>query len=60
METNVKEVTRHSLLRKAAMVAILAPVALLAACAQEPAPPPAQPAPPAAAPAPAPVPPARG
>ena len=48
--------------RSTAILAILAPLALLAACAQEPPPPPppAQAAPPAAAPAPAPVRPARG
>jgi hypothetical protein len=51
-----KLVARHSLLRKAAVV--LAPVALIAACAPTPPPPPPAPAP--VAPAPAPVPPARG
>ena len=58
-------VTHHRLFRNAALVAVLAPVALLAACSQpQPAPPPAQveaappPAPPA--PPPAPMPPARG
>lgn len=55
--------TRNALIRKAAMVAVLAPAAMLAACAQEPAPvAPVQaaPPPPAPAPAPAPVPRARG
>lgn len=56
MNTDPKEMTRKSLLRKAAVVAILAPAALLAACASEPAPTP----PPAPAPAPAPAPRARG
>lgn len=57
-------VARHRLFRNAAMLAIMVPVALLAACSQpQPAPPPAQPvqaAPPPPAPPPAPVPPARG
>jgi hypothetical protein len=54
---------RHRLLRGAAMVAVVAPVMALAACAGQRPPPPApvQAAPPPApAPAPAPVPPARG
>ncbi len=61
MDSNVKVMTRQTLLRKIAMAAVLAPAAMLAACAQEeppPAPAPAQAAPPA--PAPAPVPRARG
>jgi len=56
-----KTVVRRSLFRSAAMVAVVAPVALLAACAETPPPPAPAPvyvAPPA--PAPAPVPPARG
>lgn len=59
-------VTHHRLFRYTAMVAVLAPVALLAACSQpQPAPPPApttvETAPPAPPPpAPAPIPPARG
>lgn len=63
MSTDVKVMTRHALIRKAAMAAILAPAAMLAACAQEPPPPApvqAAPPPPAPAPAPAPVPRARG
>lgn len=55
-----KDVTRYRLLRHAGVVAFLVPAALLAACAQEPAPAP-QPAavyqapPPALAPPPAPA-----
>lgn len=49
-------VARHRLIRNAAMVAV---VALLAACAREPPPPAPAPAP-VYTPAPAPVPPARG
>ena len=51
-----KKVVRHGLVRQAAMLAVLAPMLFLAACAQQQPPPPA----PAPAPAPAPVPPARG
>jgi hypothetical protein len=57
-----KTVARHRLLRNAAMIAVLIPVGLLAACADQPPPPPPQPvvvAPPPPPP-PAPVPPARG
>ena len=54
-----KKSARHRLLRNAAMVAVVIPTALLAACAQE-APPPPQPvavqAPPPAPPPPAPAP----
>jgi uncharacterized lipoprotein YajG len=56
-----KNVASRSLFRSATVVAIVAPLALLAACAEPPPPPPPAPvyvAPPA--PAPAPVPPARG
>lgn len=55
-----KVVAYRKLIRSAAMVAVVAPVALLAACAETPppAPAPVYVAPPA--PAPAPVPPARG
>jgi hypothetical protein len=55
---------RHRMLRGAAMVLVVLPMALLAGCAQQPPPP--QPAPvqaappPAPPPTPAPVPPARG
>lgn len=49
-------VARHGLIRKSALLAVLAPVLFVAACAQ-PAPPP-PPAP--AAPPPAPIPAARG
>ena len=56
MTVETKEMTRKALIRKAAALAILAPAALLAACAQEPAPAPAL----APAPAPAPAPRARG
>jgi hypothetical protein len=59
-DTSSKVMTRHTLLRKAAMAAVLAPVAMLAACAQEEPPPAPQAAPPPPAPAPAPVPRARG
>ncbi len=57
-----KLMARNGLVRNAALVAVLAPVLLLGACAQEPPPPPApgQAAPPAPPPAPAPVPRARG
>ena len=58
MHSVSKLMARHALVRKAAMAAILAPMVLLAACAQEPPPPPAPM--PAPAPAPAPIPPARG
>jgi hypothetical protein len=55
---------RQRLFRKAAIVAVLVPAALLAGCAQQqPAPPPAQPvqaAPPPPPPAPAPAPMVRG
>lgn len=61
MPTTKTLMTRHALIRKAAMVAILAPSALLVGCAQEPAPAaPVQVAPPAPAAAPTPVPRARG
>lgn len=61
MSNEPKVMTRHALVRKAAMAAILAPAAMLAACAQEPPPPaPVQAAPPSPTPAPAPVPRARG
>jgi uncharacterized lipoprotein YajG len=61
MPTQEKLMTRHSLIRKAAMVGVLAPVAMLAACAQDPAPAaPVQAAPPPPVPAPAPVPRVRG
>lgn len=61
MKSDTKAMTRKSLFRTAAMVAILAPAAMLAGCAQEPPPPaPMQVAPPAPPPAPAPVPRARG
>lgn len=62
MTRDSKVMTRHALIRKVAMAAILAPAAMLAACAQETPPPaPVQAAPPPApAPAPAPVPRARG
>jgi len=56
---------RHRLYRKAAMIAVVVPLALLGACAsQQPAPPPAPvqaaPPPPPPPPAPAPAPPVRG
>jgi len=62
MTTEAKVMTRHALIRKAAMVAVLAPAAMLAACSQDAPPPaPVQAAPPPPpAPAPAPVPRARG
>lgn len=64
MLTVSETVAHRRLLRNAAMVALVVPVALLAACSQpQPAPQPApvQAAPPPPmAPAPAPVPPARG
>lgn len=62
MNTENKLMTRKAVVRKGAMLAILAPVAMLAACSQEPAPPaPVQAAPPPPPPpAPAPVPRARG
>lgn len=52
-----KMVARHALIRRSALLAVLAPVLFLAACAPEPSPPTGtiQTAPP-----PAPVPPARG
>jgi hypothetical protein len=51
-----KVVARHGLIRKSALLAILAPVLFVAACAQPaPPPPPVQ-----AAPPPAPIPAARG
>ena len=65
MLTVSETVAHRRLLRNAAMVALVVPVALLAACSQ-PQPPPPAPAPvqaappPPMAPPPAPVPPARG
>ena len=41
MNSDSKEMTRKDLMRKVAAAAILAPAALLAACAAEPAPAPA-------------------
>lgn len=58
MEDDNKFMTRSSLLRKATALAVLAPAALLAACAQQAQPQPVAPAQPA--PQPAPVPRARG
>jgi hypothetical protein len=58
MSDDSAQMTRKGLLRKAGMLALLAPAAMLAACAQEPPPPPAPapapPPPPPPAPAPAP------
>jgi hypothetical protein len=51
---------RQRLIRRSGLLAVLAPVLFLAACAQEPPPPPPAPAAAPAAPAPARVPPARG
>jgi hypothetical protein len=60
MTNDAKVITRQSLIRKLGMAAVLAPAAMLAACAQDaPPPPPAQAAPPPP-PAPTPVPRARG
>lgn len=56
MKSVSKMVARQGLFRRSALLAVLAPMLLLAACAQEPPPP----APAPVAPAPAPVPPARG
>lgn len=60
-----EKVTRHKLLRSAAIVAVLVPAALFAACAPQPAPPPqpvayAAPPPPAPPPPPPPAPAVRG
>lgn len=52
-----KKLARYGLFRRSAMLAVLAPVLFLAACAQERPPPPA---PVQAAPPPAPVPAVRG
>ncbi len=64
MSTISETVTHHRLFRNAALFAVLAPVALLAACSQPQPPPPApvpvEAAPPPPAPPPAPIPPARG
>ena len=61
MPVDKNVMSRHALIRKAAMVAILAPSLLLVGCAQDPAPAaPVQVAPPAPAAAPAAVPRARG
>jgi hypothetical protein len=57
MRTGAKTTSRSGFLRHTAMIAILGPLLLLAACAPEPPPPPA---PTPVAPAPARVPPARG
>ena len=56
MTSMFKMVARHGLFRRSALLALLAPMLLLGACAEQPPPP----APAPAAPAPAPVPPARG
>lgn len=57
-------VARHRLFRYAAMIAVVAPVALVAACSHEQPAPPPQPVeaapPPAPPPAPEPAPPVRG